>query len=222
MLSDYLKISFLMMRARPVRAALSLLGIFIGVLALVIILSIREGIRRQLDDLYRTEGKAELIGGRIVHLMATGCRPNQVAGRIYRSLAEYADANGGQAFTDNMGFVVPELASGRESFSPDTSFYDRALPKNRMRFIEGPPTLAVEVRSEGDYIPSAEVEIAAKRADYFAAGTRVVWDVDPVAETVTCYRASAPAAPVVFRRGQTAEAEPAVPGWRVAVDWIFR
>src|ERR1700687_494394 len=56
MLADYLRISFLMMRAKPVRAALSLLGIYIGVLALVVILSIREGIRRQLDDLYRTEG----------------------------------------------------------------------------------------------------------------------------------------------------------------------
>jgi ABC-type antimicrobial peptide transport system permease subunit len=56
MLADYLKISFLMMRAKPVRTALSLLGIYIGVLALVIILSIREGIRQQLDDLFRTEG----------------------------------------------------------------------------------------------------------------------------------------------------------------------
>ncbi len=56
MLLDYLKVSFLMMRAKPVRAALSLLGIYIGVLALVVILAIREGIRHQLDDLFRTEG----------------------------------------------------------------------------------------------------------------------------------------------------------------------
>ena len=56
MLAEYLRTAFLMMRARPIRAALSLLGIFIGVLALVVILSIREGIRHQLNDLYRTEG----------------------------------------------------------------------------------------------------------------------------------------------------------------------
>ena len=48
-----------------------------------------------------------------------------------------------------------------------------------MRFVAGPPTFAVEVRSENDYGPSAEREMAAKRADYFEAGTRVVWDVDP-------------------------------------------
>ncbi len=53
-----------------------------------------------------------------------------------------------------------------------------------MRFIEGPPTFAVEVRSENAYTPAAEIEIAAKRADYFAAGTLVVWDVDPIAETI--------------------------------------
>jgi ABC-type antimicrobial peptide transport system permease subunit len=56
MLSDYLKISFLMMRSKPVRSALSLLGIYIGVLALALILGIREGVRRQLSDLFRTEG----------------------------------------------------------------------------------------------------------------------------------------------------------------------
>ena len=63
--------------------------------------------------------------------------------------------------------------------------------------------------------------MADKRADYFAAGTQVVWDVDPLAEAIHVYKASAPTQPVTYRRGQTAEAEPAVPGWRVPVDWIF-
>ena len=147
--------------------------------------------RATLDDLYRTEGKAELIGGRIVPLMATGRRPNRVASRIFRSLDDYATAQGvGEAYTDNMGFAIPELPSGRESFSPDASYFSGPFPPNDMRFVEGPPTLAVEVRSEGDYTPSAEVEIVAKRAEYFAAGTLVVWDVDPVADTIACYRAS--------------------------------
>jgi Uma2 family endonuclease len=63
--------------------------------------------------------------------------------------------------------------------------------------------------------------MAAKRVDYFLAGTLVVWDVDPIAEEIRVYRANAPTAPVIFRRGQTAEAEPAIPGWRVAVEWVF-
>jgi Uma2 family endonuclease len=175
-----------------------------------------------LDDLYRVEGKAELIGGRIVPIMPTGHRPNLVAGRIFRSLAGYVDVLGrGVAYTDNMGFAVPELSSGRQSFSPVVSYYLGPLPSNPMRFVEGPPTFAVEVRSEGDYGPSAEAEMAAKRADYFEAGTWVVWDVDPIAECVHVYRDTAPDPPVSFSRGQDVDAEPAVPGWRVAVDWVF-
>lgn len=60
-----------------------------------------------------------------------------------------------------------------------------------------------------------------KRFDYFRAGTLVVWDVDPVAETVAVYRHDAPEQPTVYHLGDTAEAEPAAPGWRVAVDELF-
>jgi Uma2 family endonuclease len=178
--------------------------------------------RATLDDLYRETGKAELIGGRIIRSMPTGDLPSEVANEIYVSLRAYAKAKGqGVAKAGGVGYAGPELASGRESFAPDASYYAGEPPRNRMRFIEGPPTLAVEVRSENDYGAAAERELAAKRTDYFEAGTLVVWDVDPLAETVAVYRAAAPAQPVLYRRGATAEAEPAVPGWRVAVDEIF-
>jgi predicted nucleotidyltransferase/Uma2 family endonuclease len=178
--------------------------------------------RATLDDLYRTEGKAELIGGRIVNYMATGVRPSEVASNIYVGLRGYAKKRRkGKAFNDNLGYAIPELPSGRESFSPDASYYDGPLPKNLMRFIKGPPKFAAEVRSENDYTQTAEEEIAAKRMDYFAAGTLVVWDVDPVAETIQCYHGSQPDQPVVFRKGDVADAEPACPGWRISVDDVF-
>jgi Uma2 family endonuclease len=178
--------------------------------------------RATLADLARTPGKAELIGGRVVPLMPTGLRPNLVAGRIYRSLADHTDATGrGVALTDNMGFAVPMLPSGRESFAPDVSYFAGPFSTADMRFIQGPPTFAVEVRSEGDYTPAAERAMAAKRADYFAAGTVVVWDVDPVAERITVHRAGSVDLPETFTRGQEVDAEPAVPGWRMAVDRAF-
>ena len=66
--------------------------------------------------------------------------------------------------------------------------------------------------------------MVAKRADYFAAGTLVVWDVDLLSDVVvrkfTSPHADQPSA--IFRRGETADAEPAVPGWRMAVDDLFR
>lgn len=181
-----------------------------------------EPARATLEDLYRTPGKAELIGGRIVRYMATGMKPNRVAGRIFRSLDDYATQQGqGMAFTDSMGFSVSELPSGRESFSPDASYHAGPFPTDPMRFVEGAPTFGVEVRGECDYGNAAEIELAAKREEYFLAGTLVVWDVDPVNEHVQVYRAADPTKPTIYRRGQLAEAEPAVPGWKVAVDWIF-
>jgi Uma2 family endonuclease len=178
--------------------------------------------RATLDDLYGVEGKAELIGGRIVRSMGSGDLPTEVAAAIYVSLRAYSKATGrGLAKTDGVGYAVPELPSGRESFSPDASYHTGPRPVNRMRFIDGAPTFAVEVRSENDYGHAAEAEMAAKRTDYFAAGTAVVWDVDPLAETVAVYRAAAPTQPTVFRRGEVAEAESAVPGWRMPVDEIF-
>ena len=177
--------------------------------------------RATLDDLYGVEGKAELIGGRVVRYMASGYLPSRVSARIYRRLDEYTEANGGIAAPGGLGYAVPELSSGRESFEPDASYYNGPLPPNRMRFIEGPPTLAVEVRSEGDCGPTADAEYASKRTDYFEAGTRTVWDVDPIARTITRYSADAPARPVTFRVGDHADAEPALPGWRIPVAELF-
>jgi Uma2 family endonuclease len=176
-----------------------------------------------LADLARVESKAELIGGRIVPLMPTGSNPGLIGFRIAQSLDTYVLQVGrGVAYPGNIGFTVPELRSGRQSFSPDAACFAGYVSPEWMRFVPGPPTLAVEVRSENDYGDAAEAAMAAKRADYFEAGTLVVWDVDPVAECVWVYRATAPGEPVRFGRGETADAEPAAPGWTLPVNHIFR
>jgi Uma2 family endonuclease len=178
--------------------------------------------KETLDDLLKEPGKAELIAGRIVRYMPTGYRPGRIAKRILLKLDPFVEQLGqGEAFGDNVGFAITQISSGRQSFSPDASYYDCPLPADPMRFLEGAPKFAVEVRSKKDYGPSAELVMAAKRADYFEAGTLVVWDVDPIAETITTYRSDDPTHPLIFAKGQVADAEPAVPGWRVDVDWVF-
>jgi Uma2 family endonuclease len=175
-----------------------------------------------IDDLHRVEVKAELIGGKLVRQSAIGRKPSRIASRIFRSLDDHAEATGqGEAYGGKIAFVIPELTSGRQSFSPDASYFLGPFPSNAMRFLQGPPTLAVEVRSENDYGPAAEAEMTAKRADYFEAGTAVVWDVDPVTECIHVYRKDTADRPFTFRRGDEADAEPAVAGWRVSLDWIF-
>lgn len=179
-------------------------------------------IRATLDDLCRTEGKAELIARKIVQFPPSGHLPNEVAANIYVSLRSHARATGvGMAKSHGVGFAIPELPSGRESFSPDAAYHLGRLPDNPMRFLEGPPAFAVEVRSENDHGDAAEAEMAAKRTDYFEAGTLVVWDVDPMAGTVTIYRSMTPHQSTVCRSGDTADAEPAVAGWRMAVADVF-
>ncbi|HWE93855.1 MAG TPA: Uma2 family endonuclease [Tepidisphaeraceae bacterium] len=176
--------------------------------------------RATIEDLYREPGKAEIVDGEIVRMPATGIGPGYAGDEIYSSLREYAKrTKSGLAVSDNKAFRVD--LPNRESFSPDAAFVAGAV-KFSMRFFEGTPTFAVEVRSEGDYGPAAERAMARKRADYFAAGTLVVWDVDVLSEDVVrVYRATAPDVPARYRRGELAEAEPAVPGWRMAVDDLF-
>ena len=170
-----------------------------------------------LEDLYRVEGKAELVDGRLVLMAPTSDDHNTAAGNIFYSLKSYQRAQGGgRPYTDGMGFVTSE----RRTFSPDTAWY--VGPRAGGKVIRGIPALAVEVRSEEDYGPAAERRMAAKRADYFAAGTRVVWDVDVLRENlIHVYRADDPEHATVYRQGEVAEAEPAVPGWRFPVDELF-
>ena len=175
-----------------------------------------------VDQLYLVDGKAEIIHGEIVRMSPAGIRHNRRAGAIYRSLARHEDkVGGGYAFSDNAGFIVD--LPDRESFSPDAAWVAGELDDDDPRFYEGPPTFAVEVRSKDDYGPAAERAIAAKIAEYFAAGTLVVWDVDLQSDNlITCHRASDTEHPQVFRRDDTADAEPAVPGWRFPVKRLKR
>ena len=114
-----------------------------------------------LDDLLKIEEKAELIGGRIVYIMPCGDAPNTVAFEIAVRIREYAKATTrGKAYSDGIGFTLSApLPSGRLSFSPDAAYFSGSRPVNKMRFVEGIPDLAVEVRSENDYTPAAELEI---------------------------------------------------------------
>lgn len=153
-----------------------------------------------IEDLYHAPddgGTYELVDGRLVRMSPMGSDPNHVALVIAASLLVYERETGkGRAGTDNLGYVVN--LPHRKSFSPDAS-YTFHLPENRMRFVEGAPVFAVEVRSENDYGPNADADYAAKRRDYFAAGTVVVWDVDTRARIVVSYRASDPDARKAFR-----------------------
>jgi len=174
------------------------------------------------EDLYHVpnNGKAEIVDGELILMPPTGDEPGYAGDETFASLREYARRTGtGRAVGDNKAFVVN--LPNRKTFSPDAAFFT-GEPAG-MKFFRGAPVFAVEVRSENDYGSKAERDLAKKRFDYFAAGTLVVWDVDLLSEDVVrVYRASDADSPTIYRRGEVAEAEPAVPGWHMPVNELFR
>jgi Uma2 family endonuclease len=178
-------------------------------------MAMRERREATVEDLERIEGKAEIVGGRIVLMPPTGIAHGLAVGSIFASLrAHVVRTKVGMALGDNVGFIVD--LPNRKSFSPDVAFHVGPVT---MEFARGAPLFAVEIRSPTDYGPAAERRLAAKRADYFAAGTLVVWDVDLVGDDVIrVIRAGEPDTPTIHRAGDVADAEPAVSGWTFPVD----
>lgn len=178
-----------------------------------------------IEDLYEVDEKAEIVNGEIIRFMATGRLPGYAADEVFVSLRQYAKQqhDGSIAVGDNKAFYV--RLPNRTSFSPDAAYY--VGPNSGMKFYEGAPVFAVEVRSENDYGLTAEVDMAAKRRDYFAAGTQTVWDVDLLSEQgasvirkyIAATGADTPAA--IFAPSEVADALPALPGWAMPVDDLF-
>ena len=174
--------------------------------------------RATVEDLWHVEEKAELVDGEIVRMSPSGGRHGFADGEIFASLRDYARRSGkGYALGDSVGFIVD--LPNRQSFSPDVAFHVGELTND---FVRGAPIFAVEIRSKDDFGAAAEARMAAKRADYFAARSIVVWNVDTIrGECVRIFRAPDPLNPTVRTRTEIADAEPALPGWSMRVGDLF-
>ena len=134
----------------------------------------------------RTKRLFELIDGVLVE-KAMGFPESMLAGFILTLLNQFV-------LPRNLGLVAGEagmmkLAPGLVLI-PDVSFcsWDR-FPGRRFPTASLPdlvPDLAVEVLSKGN----TRKEMARKRHEYFAAGARLVWEVDPKKRIVRVYIAS--------------------------------
>lgn len=62
-------------------------------------------------------------------------------------------------------------------------------------------------------------EMARKRSDYFAVGVRLVWQVDPVARTVSVY--AAPEVAAVLTEADTLDGAPVLPGFTLPLRDLF-
>ena len=89
---------------------------------------------------------------------------------------------------NELGRLYPadtDFKLGDRLVKPDVAFVSTArLPENRRQGSPVPPDLAVEVLSPTDI----QYRIVEKAFAYLNAGTRLVWIIEPVGETVTVYR----------------------------------
>ena len=102
---------------------------------------------------------------------------------------------------------------------PDVSFIsweqfpDRKLPADPIPGLY--PNLAVEVLSQSN----TEKEMRRKLREYFAAGTQLVWLVDPKARTVRVY--TSPRKSKLVREDQTLDGGDVLPGFQLPLRKLF-
>ncbi len=116
--------------------------------------------------------------------------------------------------TDGMARLAPGLVR-----IPDASFIswerlpDRRVPRDAIAKLA--PDLAVEVLSKGN----SKKEMTRKLADYFAAGVRLVWYVDPKNATVQCF--TSPQDSVLVKAPGSLDGGDVLPGFSLPLKTLF-
>lgn len=176
------------------------------------------GTATEADVLARPAGQkhiCELVDGVLVE-KAMGYYESLLAALLIGFLRRYLEEH-------DLGIVLGEagplrLAPGLVRI-PDVSFIawerfpDRRLPAEPMPDLA--PDLAVEILSPGN----TGREMERKRAEYFAAGTRLVWIVSPGDRTVQV--CTSPADVRLLGEDAILDASPVLPGFRLPIrDWF--
>ncbi len=171
------------------------------------------------EDLWRmpaTEWHQELWEGRLVEMAPPGPAHGGIAVALPQLLKPMPRSSVSGVVMAEAGFTLERNPD--TVFGPDISFVraERVPPSGLpVRFWEGPPDLAVEVRSPSNSAP----DIQRKVALYLRAGTRLVWVVDPARQQVTVHAAGDAARTLVAQ--DVLDGGDVLPGFRVPVAELF-
>jgi Uma2 family endonuclease len=165
------------------------------------------------DDGFRYE----LIRGELKRMPPTGEEHGGVTMELAAPLHQYVKRNNlGQVYAAETGF---KLESAPDTVrAPDISFVslERIQSAGKVHgYRSGAPDLAVEVLSPGN----TKREMTEKVEEYFAAGARLVWIVNPKARTVTVYHS--PTNTLTLTDKDTLDGGQVVPGFQISVAEIF-
>ncbi len=160
----------------------------------------------------------ELVRGKLIRMSPSGSRSSIVSGRISNRVGPFVEQHRlGFCGDSDWGFI---LASNPDVVrAPDVGFVraDRIPPEGIPEgFWPGAPDLAVDVLSSSDRFS----DVLEKVQEYLAAGTRLIWVVDPDARRATVFR-PAPA-PVTVGADSELSGEDVLPGFvlKLAEVWV--
>lgn len=140
------------------------------------------------DELLHTsipDKRTELVRGRLIVKEPAGYNHGRVTMNLAVRLGSHVDLTGaGQLVATETGFTLfrePDTVR-----APDVGFVrkERVPHPSTTGFPELAPDLAVEVLSPDD----GPGEVLAKVGDWLAAGTRLVWVIDPERRIARIYR----------------------------------
>lgn len=171
------------------------------------------------DDVLEAEGHTgrvcELVDGVLVE-KAMGYYESMLAMLLGRRLGDFVEQH-------DLGIVLGEAGTLRilpdQVRVPDLSFIrwerfpDRRLPQEPLPRIA--PDLAIEVLSTGN----TPGEMQRKLRDYFRAGVRLVWYLDPRARTMEVY--TSPEQCTVVGEGDVILGGDVLPGFRMPLRELF-
>ena len=158
----------------------------------------------------------DLWDGKVIEMAPAGDAHGAIAAKLAWRLGNHIYPRDlGRTYAAETGFVLDEVH--QRVLGPDVAFVrqERMTQPPQPGFFRGAPDLAVEVRSPSN---SAR-EVATKAEGCLAAGTRLVWVVDPDSRTVTVYRPDR--SPVELAAEGYLDGYDVLPGFRVAVAAIF-
>ena len=137
-----------------------------------------------IEDIYNLPDgqRAELIDGQIYYMAPPSRRHQDIAGTLYRKIADYIDAKGGSCKTYISPFAVFLNEDDKTYVEPDISVICDS-DKLTDQGCKGAPDWIIEIVSPG----SRRMDYFTKLFKYRPAGVREYWLVDPIKNFVIVY-----------------------------------
>jgi Uma2 family endonuclease len=171
-----------------------------------------------IDELPDIPDCYELVDGELIMMMSpAGWLHGYLVMKIGAVLGTYVEEKKlGMAFGEQTGFILTRNPDTVRA--PDAAFVrEERIPRERSLtdYFPGAPDLAVEVLSPSNRASAMK----RKLAQYFDAGTRLVWVVDPKTRLITVHAPGRE--PAVLHETDTLDGEDVLPGFHYSIAKLF-